>query len=74
MGEGGDEGGWGKGQIGECRVRGVWEERSVVAVFRAIRKEGWWEWGWGGGGSNIRLIIGKVWGEEGEEGGGVRGG
>ena len=30
MGEGGDEGGWGKGQIGECRVRGVWEERSVV--------------------------------------------
>ena len=40
MGEGGDEGGWGKGQIGECRVRGVWEERSVVAVSRAIRKEG----------------------------------
>ena len=48
MGEGGDEGGWGKGQIGECRVRGVWEERSVVAVSRAIRKEGWWEWGGGG--------------------------
>ena len=48
MGEGGDEGGWGKGQIGECRVRGVWDERSVVAVSRAIRKEGWWEWGVGG--------------------------
>ena len=44
-----------KGSDRRVQGAGVWEERSVLAVSRAIRKEGWWEWG--GGGSNIRLII-----------------
>ena len=42
----------------------------MVAVSRAIRKEGLWEWGGGG----VEAYYMKSMGGEGEEGGGGEGG
>ena len=65
MGEGADEGGWGKGQIGECRVRGVWEERSVwPCPERSGRKGGGSGEGGGGGRAGREGVPRERGGEE----------